>query len=64
VTASPNESSTLEEWKAWVHDHEDLYFRNVVLDSRMLLTLVKDLRDARESVVRIQKMWDEERNRL
>ena len=61
---APTEDSTLEEWKTWIHDHEDIHFRQVMLDSRVLLALVKDRDDARESVMRIQKMWDEERNRL
>jgi hypothetical protein len=60
---APTEISTLEEWRSWVHDHEDIHFRQVI-DSRVLLALVKDRDDAHESVARIQKMWDEERNRL
>jgi hypothetical protein len=44
-----NENSSAEEWKAWVHDHVDMYARTVVVPARVLLALVA-ARDARAGV--------------
>ena len=55
----PDEDSPLEVWKEWLKGHRD-----VLVESRVILALVKGLADAREHNAVIQKAWDEERNRL
>jgi protease II len=42
----PSEDWTLEQWKDWVRDREDRYFRTVQVDARVLIALVKQRDDA------------------
>jgi hypothetical protein len=64
TTKDPNENWTLEQWKAWVHDHVDLYFGTIELNAEVLLAIVSQRDSALDQVERVQKAWDEERQRL
>jgi len=60
----PDEKSTLEAWKAWIHDHEDIHFREVVIDARVLLAIIAERDFERDRAERIFKLWQDERQRL
>jgi len=64
TTKDPARDWTLEQWKDWVRDHVDIHLGTVVLDARLLLEVVLDRDSARDQVTRIQKLWDDERQRL
>jgi hypothetical protein len=60
----PDENSSAEEWRAWAHDHVDMYERTVVVPAKVLLALVAARDAAREQAVAIRGAWDAERERL
>lgn len=60
----PNENSSAAEWKAWAHDHVDMYARTVVIPAKVLLALVAERDAAREQAVAIRGAWDAEKERL
>ena len=60
----PDENSTLEAWKAWVHDHEDIHFREVTVDARVFLAIVSQRDSEHDRAERILKLWDDDGQRL
>ena len=64
TTKDPSSDWTLEQWKAWVHDHVDLHFGTIQLDASVLLDLVKSRDAACDQVTRLLGALDEERQRL
>ena len=61
---SPNPDWTLAQWKDWAHEHVDVYLGTVQLDEKVLLAIIRERDSFRDQVERIQKAWDEERQRL
>jgi hypothetical protein len=60
----PKAEWTLAQWKDWVHEHVDIYDGTVQLNKNILLEIVGERDSFRDQVDRVQKAWDEERQRL
>lgn len=60
----PDENSSVAEWRAWAHDHVDMYERTLVVPAKVLLGLVAERDSAREQAAAIRRAWDDERERL
>jgi hypothetical protein len=64
VTWDPKSEWTLAQWKDWVHEHVDIHDGTVQLAKTTLLEIVAERDSFRDQVERVQKAWDEERQRL
>ena len=64
MAGSPDENSSFEEWKVWIHDHTDIYFRTVRVDALMLIALVHNRDAADRRIDELIEALDKERQRL
>lgn len=60
----PKAEWTLSQWKDWVHEHVDFHDSTVQLNKNILLEIIAERDSFRDQVERVQKAWDEERQRL